>query len=97
MPVFIGRHVASPLIYLFHADIMECQNGMHNCSQRCIELEGGFSCACDEGYQLEDDEVSCIGTKLYVPERVMRYRYLHQISMSVKWGLQDVSKGVSIQ
>ena len=42
-------------------DITECKDGLHNCTQRCIELEGGYTCACNEGYELEDDRTSCIG------------------------------------
>ena len=45
-------------------DIAECINGLHNCTQRCIELEGGYICACDEGYELDKDGVSCKGTSL---------------------------------
>ena len=43
-------------------DISECQSGLHNCSQKCVELEGGFSCACNEGYELDSDQISCKGT-----------------------------------
>ena len=42
-------------------DIKECSEGLHNCQQRCDELEGGFICACFEGYELENDTVSCRG------------------------------------
>lgn len=45
----------------FLIDIKECSEGLHNCTQRCEEFEGGFSCACFEGYKLENDSVSCKG------------------------------------
>ena len=35
---------------------------MHNCTQRCIELEGGYICDCNDGYTLNDDGKSCNGT-----------------------------------
>jgi len=62
---------------MFHADVTECQNGVHNCSQRCTELEGGFTCACYEGYELEDDKVSCKGT--CVTESIMSECKLYSI------------------
>ena len=43
-------------------DIMECKDGLHNCSQVCIELQGEFSCTCYGGYELLEDGVSCKGT-----------------------------------
>ena len=43
-------------------DIMECKGGTHNCSQICIEQEGGFSCACFDNFMLLEDGVSCHGT-----------------------------------
>ena len=43
-------------------DIMECKDGLHNCSQICIEQEGEFSCDCYYGYELLEDGVSCKGT-----------------------------------
>ena len=40
---------------------MECKDGLHNCSQICIELQGEYSCACYGGYELLEDGVSCKG------------------------------------
>ena len=42
-------------------DIGNCRNGLHNCSQVCIESIGGFECDCDTGYLLLADRTSCIG------------------------------------
>ena len=47
--------------FVISLDIMECKDGLHNCSQICIELQGEFSCACYGGYELLDDGVSCKG------------------------------------
>ena len=42
-------------------DIGECLIGTHNCSQVCVELDGGFECDCFDGYELNDDGVTCDG------------------------------------
>ena len=43
------------------SDIGECLIGTHNCSQVCVELDGGFECACFDGYELNSDGVTCDG------------------------------------
>ena len=50
------------LLYAIHSDIGECLIGTHNCSQLCIELDGGYECDCSEGYEVLDDEITCEGT-----------------------------------
>ena len=42
-------------------DIRECHSGTHNCSQLCVELDGGFECDCFNGYKLGDDGATCEG------------------------------------
>ena len=42
-------------------DIMECKDDIHNCSQVCVEQEGGFNCTCFDGFELLEDGVSCHG------------------------------------
>ena len=43
-------------------DIKECINGTNEkCEQRCIELEGGFRCDCNDAYRLRNDNESCEG------------------------------------
>jgi len=44
-----------------HSDIGECLIGTHNCSQLCVELDGGFECDCSDGYELGDDGITCEG------------------------------------
>ena len=49
---------------IYFSDIDECILGMHNCSddRDCVDLMGGFVCQChNEGYELADDGVTCIG------------------------------------
>ena len=47
--------------FVIFLDIMECTDGLHNCSQVCVEREGEFGCACYGGYDLLEDGVSCEG------------------------------------
>lgn len=49
-------------ILVFLTDVDECSNGTHNCDQLCINIIGGFSCSCEEGYMLTNDSISCKGT-----------------------------------
>ena len=44
------------------SDIGECLIGIHNCSQLCMELNGGYECGCSNGYELEEDRVTCEGS-----------------------------------
>ena len=43
------------------ADINECTSGSDLCSQVCINSDGGYKCSCNDGYKLQDDEVTCVG------------------------------------
>ena len=40
-------------------DIDECQTDL--CDQMCINFHGGYRCACEEGYLLGEDMISCTG------------------------------------
>ena len=51
----------SYMLYYTYTDIKECEIGTNNCSQQCIELPGGFECSCDDGYQLQLDNITCEG------------------------------------
>lgn len=44
-----------------HTDHDECLTGGHDCSQRCINFKSGFLCACFDGYEITDDNSTCIG------------------------------------
>ena len=52
---------------------MECQDGLHNCSQVCVELQGQFSCACYDGYELLEDGVSCKGIVVNYIHAICKY------------------------
>ena len=43
------------------SDIDECSDVTHNCSQICINTEGGFNCECNNGSLLDTDGVTCDG------------------------------------
>ena len=42
-------------------DIDECDGDVHGCSDICNNNEGSYTCACESGYQLENDERTCTG------------------------------------
>ena len=41
-------------------DINECEEDAHNCTDVCVNVQGGFECACNQGYTLADP-TSCTG------------------------------------
>ena len=43
------------------SDTNECSEGTHNCSQICNNTHGSFTCACNDGYHLDIDNVTCNG------------------------------------
>ena len=54
----------SALVFKFlytSADIPECSLHLDNCSQICIEEQGGYGCSCRIGYTLKSDKSSCAG------------------------------------
>lgn len=48
--------------YSLCADIDECSRGEHECSQICNNTLGGHFCSCENGYQLQNDGITCEGT-----------------------------------
>ncbi len=43
-----------------YADVDECLEGP--CGQGCNNTDGGFVCYCRDGYTLQPDETTCMGT-----------------------------------
>ena len=39
----------------------ECMLETDNCDQVCMNTDGGFSCDCDPGFQLNSDQSTCTG------------------------------------
>ena len=45
-----------------YVDIDECsQNETNVCDQLCINTDGSFMCACEEGYELKEGTNQCQG------------------------------------
>ena len=42
-------------------DIDECDGDVHGCSDICNNNEGSYTCACESGYQLGNDDRTCTG------------------------------------
>lgn len=53
-------------IIFFILDINECENKDNNCTQLCHNIDGGYYCACEDGYRLSTDSHTCTGA-LRVP------------------------------
>ena len=56
-----------------YSDTNECSDGTHNCSQICNNTNGSFTCGCNNGYQLDYDNVTCNG--MYKISLVCLYNY----------------------
>ena len=53
----------SKILSFLTSDFDECQSNQTNsCSQFCINAPGSYSCACENGYSLNDNKKSCDGT-----------------------------------
>ena len=47
--------------YIIVADINECLINNGDCSQLCINQQGGAQCGCERGYRLSGDMKTCLG------------------------------------
>ena len=52
------------------ADINECEDHNGDCGHNCIDTTGSYYCTCDDGYKLDDDDLTCHG-------KTIRYIYLY--------------------
>lgn len=58
-----GAILQATCFFFFTLDFDECQSNQTNsCSQLCINAPGSYSCACQNGYSLNDNKGSCDGT-----------------------------------
>ena len=48
---------------ILSAAINECdpENPIHDCEQICVKQKTGFTCACDDGYRLKENQKNCSG------------------------------------
>lgn len=42
-------------------DMNECELGTDECTQRCTNTEGSYTCQCNDGYTLDSDMKTCTG------------------------------------
>ena len=58
-----GKHwFSSSFITNLNLDINECNINNGGCAQKCINKQGSYHCACDQGYALDTDGHNCSGT-----------------------------------
>ena len=62
--MYIGDYAL--LVYLI--DIDECEERIAGCNQLCVNANGSFECLCQNGYELLDDNRTCVGKCLYTQE-----------------------------
>ena len=48
-------------MYVFFADVNECNMTYHGCSHMCVNNQGSFRCECESGYELSADGRTCQG------------------------------------
>ena len=51
------------IIYLYFLDTDECAVNMGGCMQTCTNQVGSYQCGCNDGYDLDVDQHSCVGKK----------------------------------
>ena len=57
----VGYHKLHECLSCHWTDINECDVENGGCSDICNNEPGSWSCACPEGFQLDTDQVTCIG------------------------------------
>ena len=45
----------------YFLDIDECRVLNGGCNQTCVNKPGTYECKCDKGFQLQDDNKTCLG------------------------------------
>lgn len=74
----LNKSVNCEYVYLLKTDINECAVNNGNCTCRdgleglcsasCNNLNGSHACECSEGYQLDVDQRTCIGTPITIQQ-----------------------------
>ena len=69
--VWCGYH------FYFNLDTNECAGNNGGCGQICTNTIGGFTCSCNDGYDIDTDQLGCAG-KIYT---VTNYNNLYEYIM----------------
>ncbi len=61
--------------FFAHAEIHECNDGVHLCEHVCTNTPGSYVCSCNAGYTLSGNGISCTSKGRYIPYgfKVMLY------------------------
>ena len=62
-------------------DVDECEEGLHPCTQDCVNTPGSFMCACSEGFALDQDGITCSGTATVI--FILIHLYLEEASLFI--------------
>lgn len=52
-------------MFVFVSDVDECDIGNGGCDHDCQNSPGSYSCTCDDGYVLHNDQRTCVGEQHY--------------------------------
>lgn len=47
------------LILTLILDVNECEEGIHNCAQICMDTVGSYECDCNVGFEIDADQRTC--------------------------------------
>ena len=47
--------------YCCDSDINECQTDNGGCAQTCNNIAGSYNCSCWDGFELTDNNYTCVG------------------------------------
>ena len=61
--VEVERYYIGIIIYLYFLDTDECAVNMGGCMQTCTNQVGSYQCGCNDGYDLDVNQHSCVGKK----------------------------------
>ena len=55
------KHVLFFVYTNFYTDIDECLSSDNGCTDECVNVDGGYHCACPNGYRLDSSRRTCVG------------------------------------
>ena len=71
---------------IFPLDIDECAANENRCSHKCNNAEGSYTCSCVDGFRLDADNVTCIGS---VKAELRHYQGKKIVTLSIETLFQD--------